>query len=167
MTPRSAGPTRRGVIAATGTLLAACAVGLPIAARAEDHQAAALAFLESVYAPYRNNGMGIDRTDTAVVERLFTPELAALITADDERAAAEGEVPNLDSDPFIDAQDGEIGDIAVTVADAPGGRMTGRASFTNSGDPKLIELVLVETPAGWRIDDIHWPEGTLRGLYSH
>ncbi len=169
MTRTSAPPlTRRGLMTA-GALLAVLAAALPAtlptAARADE--ASALAFLEALYAPYRAGGMGIDRTDAAVMGRIFTPELAAMIADDDARAAADGEVPNLDADPFIDAQDGEIGDIAVTVADAPGGRMLGRASFTNSGEPKIVELVLEETPAGWRVDDIHWPEGTLRGLYSH
>ncbi|SHG33338.1 Protein of unknown function [Kaistia soli DSM 19436] len=156
---------RRGFILAAGALLAA---GLPSAARAEDDpSAAALAFLETIYSTYRNNGAGIDRSDDAVLQNFFTPELAGMISDDDARAAADGEVPNLDADPFIDAQDGDIGDIALTVSDAGGGRLMGHARFSNSGEPKAIDLLLVETPAGWRIDDIHWPEGTLRGLYSH
>ncbi len=161
-------PSRRGILLAAGATLAAILVGgAPSPARADDPSAAALAFLQSIYAPYQNGGAGIDRTENGILATLFTPELAAMIADDDARAAADGEVPNLEADPFIDAQDGEIGPIDVTIADAPGGRYVGRASFTNSGEPKVIELVLVETPAGWRIDDIHWPEGTLRGLYSH
>ncbi|HWJ73130.1 MAG TPA: hypothetical protein VNX29_08200 [Kaistia sp.] len=155
---------RRGFMLAVGALLAA---SLPSHGHAQDSPETAQDFLESIYAAYRNNGAGIDRSDDAVLNRYFTPELAGIISDDDARAAADGEVPNLDADPFIDAQDGDIGDITVTVSDAPGGRMMGHAAFTNSGEQKAIDLVLVETPAGWRIDDILWPEGTLRGLYSH
>ncbi len=76
-------------------------------------------------------------------------------------------MPNLSADPFIDAQDGEITDITVTISDAPGGRFAGHVVVVNSGERKAIEIELVETPGGWRIDDIHWPEASLRGLYSH
>ncbi len=160
-------PSRRGILTAAGATLAVLVAGAPSGARADDPSTDALAFLQSIYDRYQNGGAGIDRTQEGVLQALFTPELAAMIADDDARAAADGEVPNLEADPFIDAQDGEIGPIDVTITDAPGGRMIGRASFTNSGEPKLIELVLAETPAGWRIEDVHWPEGTLRGLYSH
>ena len=159
--------SRRGILMAAGAMLVVLVAGTPSGARADDPSADALAFLQSIYGRYENGGPGIDRTEDGILTTLFTPELAAMIADDDARAAADGEVPNLEADPFIDAQDGEIGPINVTIADAPGGRMIGRASFTNSGEPKLIELVLIETSAGWRIEDIHWPEGTLRGLYSH
>ena len=35
-------------------------------------------------------------------------------------------------------------------------------SFFNQGEPRQVELNLVKLTAGWRIDDIHWREGTLR-----
>lgn len=154
-------PSRRAFIAA-----AALAAMLPVAVRAADTSPkAALAFLDAIYDRYRNDGPGVMIGDRAALGRYFTPELAGIIAEDDARAAVVGEVPNLDADPFIDAQDGEIRDIAVAVAEAPGGRMAGHVTFTNSGAPKAIDLELAETADGWRIDDIRWPEGTLRSLY--
>ena len=43
----------------------------------------------------------------------------------------------------------------------------GVVRFRNSGRKVAITLKLVRTPAGWRISDIVWPEGTLRGLYKN
>jgi hypothetical protein len=124
------------------------------------------AFLEKLYAAYtspKHNGVDID-TDKAMA-RYFTPEVIKLM---DKMFAAAGDgVPALDGDPFIDAQDWDIKSFAISVDQAgDANKAVGHVSFKNFDDNKSITLDLVRLKAGWRIDDIHWPDGTLRKLLT-
>ena len=89
-----------------------------------------------------------------------------MIIADRAAAAKRDEVPALDGDPFIDAQDGAITRLAVTTAMNGPDKATGSVTFRNFGKAKKLRLALVRLEEGWRIADIVWPEGSLRGLYS-
>lgn len=154
--------SRRGLLAASAALaLAASSAGIARAAAAPE------VFLEAIYGAYRGEGDGVDLGDRAALDRYFTPDLAAMIADDRSRAEAADDVPLLDGDPFIDAQDWEIENLAVTVEHGADGKATGHVRFVNAGTPVAVDVMLVETPAGWRIRDIHWPNGSLRGLYTH
>ncbi|MCX5480643.1 DUF3828 domain-containing protein [Kaistia geumhonensis] len=154
--------SRRGLLAASAALaLAASSAGLARAAAAPE------AFLEAIYGAYRGEGDGVDLGDRAALDSYFTPDLAGMIADDRARAEAADDVPLLDGDPFIDAQDWEIENLAVTVEHGADGKATGHVRFVNAGTPVAVDVMLVETPAGWRIRDIHWPNGSLRGLYTH
>jgi hypothetical protein len=137
---------------------------LPVAARAQGDTA--MAFLQSIYEPYKQAGFkGQPYWET---ERFFATELAQAIDRDLQEAKKRKEVPTLDGDPFIDAQDWSIASIgyAVSMAGAQG-RAAAVITFTNLDQPKQLALFLVETPQGWRIDDIVGRGGaSLRALYK-
>jgi hypothetical protein len=100
------------------------------------------------------------------VGRYFTPSTAALIAKDRTMAAKRGDAPQLNSDPFVDAQDWMPTPVLVTVEDGSNpNRAKARASFTYPGSQEktVIGLDLEKTSAGWRISDIAW-QGFARTL---
>jgi len=154
--------SRRGLLAASAMFAIAATLARPGYAATSPE-----AFLEAIYGAYSGEGDGIDLGDRAALDRYFTADLATMIADDRARAEAAEDVPMLDGDPFIDAQDWEIENVAITVEHGAEGKATGHVRFVNAGTPVAIDVMLVETPAGWRIRDIHWPNGSLRGLYTH
>lgn len=151
--------SRRGML--TASALLALLPG-PLMAAPET----ASAFLKSIYGQYKGNSAGVPLDDDAIVRRWFTPAMAKLIIDDRARAATQDEVPNLDADPFISAQDWEISNVKITVEEPSPGEAVGHVTFRNFDKADKVDLDLIETKSGWRIDDIHWSEGSLRGLYS-
>jgi len=128
-------------------------------------------FLAGIYAAYKGNSdksRGIVLTDDATIRRYFEPQLATLIIKDMESARKRQEVPLLDGDPFIDAQDWDIGAFDIGVRETGAGKAAGTVAFKNFGAPVTIELTLVKLKDGWRIADILWGEerGSLKGLYA-
>ena len=104
------------------------------------------AFLQSIYDPYLKAGFQGPAFEQ--VNRFFVPKLARAIDADMREAKRRGEVPKLDGDPFVDAQDWEIENLAISVK-ADGPKATGEVAFENLGKPTRITLDLVQTrPAG-------------------
>ena len=130
--------------------------------------ASALAFVKEIYAAYRGkNAKGIPLGKDAVVRRYFEPSLATLIAEDQRHAARRNEAPKLDGDPFVDAQEWEILEFDIAVADAGSDKATATVRFVNESEPTTVVLDLVTVNANWRISDIVWshdgkPE-TLRG----
>ena len=121
------------------------------------------AFLHSIYDPYLKGDF--KGQPYWQVSRFFVPELARAIEADMREAKRRGEVPKLDGDPFLDAQDWEVKDLAITVK-PDGQKATGQVSFDNLGKRTEVTLELAQTQAGWRIADIKAPSGSLRALYK-
>ncbi len=146
-------------------LTIACIVGLAVPALADE--ATPQAFLTTLYHRYEGkHTRGIDYADRRVLLRYFEPSLVALITADQASAKKRDEVPALDGDPFVDTQEWEITQLAITI-DANGpDKATGTVTFRNFDAPKTLVVALVRLKAGWRIADITWPDGSLRGLYT-
>lgn len=119
-------------------------------------------FLERIYKTYvgkNAKGMPIDRPAT---RRVFTPGLLKLIDAD--AAAAKGEVGQLDSDPFIDAQDFEIRSFTVEVTETAPGKAKAKVRFKNLDSDDTMSLDLVMTSDRWQIDEIVSRNGSLRAL---
>ncbi|HEX3506590.1 MAG TPA: DUF3828 domain-containing protein [Xanthobacteraceae bacterium] len=176
----------------TRRILLLCAASLAVTASAKAENAkpddgSALTFVKAIYAPYKGkNTKGIALDSDAQLRRYFEPSLVALISKDRKDAARRHDVPTLDGDPFIDAQDWEIPSFDITVNDAGGGKATSIVKFVNAGEPVTISLDLVSTgnaaatsnsanasntSNAWRIHDITYqhdgkPE-TLRGLFAH
>jgi Protein of unknown function (DUF3828) len=121
-------------------------------------------FLRGIYTPYPNQDF--KGQPYWQVDRFFAPDLARAIEADMREAKRRGEVPKLDGDPFIDAQDWDIAKLAITVKSDDGSKATGVVSFENLGKPTQITLDLIRTGMGWRISDIQSPSGTLSELYK-
>jgi hypothetical protein len=152
-TGRSSVLRRRAIVAALSAL--------PFEARSQ--ALSPQAFLQSIYDPYLKadfRGYSFEQAN-----RFFVPTLARAIDADMREAKRRGEVPRLDGDPFLDAQDWEIKNLAISVK-ADGPKATGEVAFDNLGKRTQITLDLVQTQAGWRIADIKGPSGSLSDLYK-
>jgi hypothetical protein len=136
----------------------------PLGARAAEPPAKS--FVEAIYASYKGkSGNGVSLETDAAVRRYFAPALAALIIKD--RKDAGGELPTLDADPFIDAQDWEIDAVDVAVRDIASDKARATVSFKNLGKPTTVVLDLVKLRQGWRIADITWDrKQTLRGIFG-
>jgi hypothetical protein len=128
------------------------------------------AFLQAIYATYIGSDTtpGITLQNDADIARYFTPEMAQImITA--QKKAKPDEVPNWDFDPFVNAQDWIIPSVKIDVDEAAAiaaGKTTAKVSFVNQGTPMIVILDLAWTKDGWRINDIHWGDETLRHVYT-
>lgn len=146
-------------------VLCAMLAGSAGGARAES--ASPRAFLESIYKPYlAKTYKGANYSKPANLRRYFEPKLASAIIADMAAAAKRNEVSTLDGDPFVDAQDWEIADLAIDVKTVGPTKASATVDFTNIRKPKTIKLDLVKTAGGWRIADINASSGSLRQLFK-
>jgi hypothetical protein len=132
----------------------------------------ATAFVAAIYAAYKGkNAKGI-RLDTAAnIRRYFEPSLAALMIKDQKDAARRHDAPNLDGDPFVDAQDWDIAAFDIAVTDTVNNTASATVKFRNADTPTVVVLDLVKTGNDWRVGDVTWQHDgkkeNLRGLYSH
>jgi hypothetical protein len=129
------------------------------------------AFLKGIYSHYgdsdKKDGAGVMIDSAAQLRRYFTADLVALIEADEKAAEKRGDVPTLDGDPFIDAQDWQVTDLKIHVDSQTATAAKATVTFENVKEPKVVQLDLVNTPKGWRIADIFWKgDGSLRALYK-
>ena len=125
--------------------------------------ATAQAFVENLYRPYLTKGFQGQPYDQTA--RFFAPTLAQTMDRDYREARRRNEVPALNGDPFVDAQDWEISKLSIDVT-TNGDSATARVSFQNFGESKRVLLELAKTPAGWRIAEIKAPSGSLKALYK-
>jgi hypothetical protein len=147
----------------SGALVAVLCVVVSIASAAP--AASPQAFVEAIYKTYLGKAAkGIELTEDAVIRRYFAPPLADAIVKDRTEADKRGEVPTLDGDPFVDAQDFEIARLRVSTKAAGTEAATATVSFTNLKKPKTMTLDLVKVGGAWRIADIKGPSGLLRNL---
>ena len=128
-------------------------------------------FLHSVYDRYlgpQSKAPPLDYSNLSDLERYFDAPLAAMLHDDFIRAQKADDVPSLDGDPFIDAQDWAIKslDIQVTAVDA--NHAIASVKFTNAGTPEALKVQLVRVAGSWKIHDIDYGnrQGTLRGLFK-
>jgi Protein of unknown function (DUF3828) len=159
-------PTRRSLLFILGAGLFALPGWPTIAA-----DASALEFVTAIYDAYKGkDAKGVPLDSARTVRRYFEPSLAALINKDRAIAARHRDVGLLDGDPFIDAQDWEIGSFDIAVRDTAPGKASATVTFTNLGKPSTVVLDLVKIKNDWRIGDIAWQRDetpkTLRGLYG-
>jgi hypothetical protein len=134
--------------------------------------AAATAFVTKIYDAYKGkNSKGVSIEGEAAVRRYFEPSLAAMIIKDRNTAARRHDAPNLEGDPFIDAQDWEISAFDIAVTDAPPDKAVATVGFKNVDQQAKVVLDLVKIKTDWRIANITWQRDgkaeTLRGLYGH
>jgi Protein of unknown function (DUF3828) len=147
-------------------LAIACVLPLAASAIAAD-DASPDKFLATIYQRYEGkNAKGVDIDGKAALARYFEPSLVALIAADEAAAAKRCDVPELDGDPFVDAQDWEISGLKIATTMEGAGRAIATVSFRNFDEPHSVTIKLVKLRAGWRIADILWAEGSLRRLYT-
>jgi uncharacterized protein DUF3828 len=149
-------------------LLAAMAAMAVMTAAATAESASPQAFIDGIYKHYLGkDSKGLALSNDAVIRRYFAPPLAAAIVKDFAQAHKAGEVPLLNGDPFVDAQDWEISNLKTAVKSTGASTAVATATFVQFMEPRTVTLDLVNTPAGWRIADIRWPRGSsLRALYK-
>jgi len=154
----------RGVILGIAAVAFACPV-LPAAAG----DTTAKSFLNTIYREYlgksSGTGKGVALTSTKLVRGYFTIGLASLILEDRASATRHGEPPVLESDPFVGHRDWDIAAIAIEVKATDAVKTTANVTFTNAGKSEHVTLELLRSGTEWRIADIAWDSGTLRGLY--
>ena len=151
---------------AAALFLMLCVIAGAAASFAAAQGASAQAFVEAIYKPYLNKDFkGVPYSTAASLRSYFEPKLANAMLKDMAAAAKRKEVGTLDGDPFIDAQDWEISNLAISVKTV-GDKASANVNFTNLGQPKSVSLDLVKTRAGWRIADIVAPSGSLRQLFK-
>jgi hypothetical protein len=149
----------RAVVAAAAAVL----FFVPVAAQEPNPKT----FVEGIYQRYLGkNTPGLDLNTREALQLYFTPAIVDLIDKDAKEAEKLQEAPLLNGDPFVDAQDWEIADPVVTIQEAADGRATATATFKNFGKTVTVRLALLLTPKGWRVDDVIWSDGNLRGLYK-
>jgi hypothetical protein len=138
-------------------------LAVPIAAGAQS--STALDFLKSIYEPYKKAGFKGQPYWEA--RRFFVADLAEAIERDYERAKKRTEVPALDGDPFLNAQDWNVHSVNYSVSEMRSAkRAVGAIALDNLGMPTLLALFLIETPQGWRIDDIVSRGSSLRAFFK-
>ncbi len=105
------------------------------------------ALIAYAYQPYGDDSFPDDPFE------LFAPSLRKLV-ADANAAAGDSEVGVLDFDPFIDAQD--FGDVSATIDSVRQSGDHARVAVTvaNFGETARMDFALIETGAGWLIEDI-------------
>jgi hypothetical protein len=128
------------------------------------------AFLHSIYDRYvepQDNARPIDYSRPRELRYYFEPSLAGIIHKDFIRAKKADDVPTLDADPFIDAQDRAIKSFDIHVSPVDGDHANAVVKFDNTGERKVLHIQLVRIAGNWRIHDIDYGgrEGTLCGLY--
>jgi hypothetical protein len=150
-------------LAMQAVLVAASAMAFAAAAETASPQS----FVDGIYKHYLGKeSKGLALSSDAEIRRYFAPPLADAISKDFAAAAKAGEVPLLNGDPFVDAQDWEISNLKTAVKSTGTTTAVATASFTMFMKPRTVTLALVTTPAGWRISDIRWANGSLRALYK-
>jgi hypothetical protein len=156
--------SRRGFALGLAALLA---MPGPVLARMMEPAPSAKTFLQQIYSSYLGNSAhsakGIP-LDTATVKRYFSAGLASLILEDGTEARQRGEPPSLGGDVFVGHQAWDIADLAIEVKEI-GTKATAVVSFINAGRSEKVVVELLKVGESWRIADIAWDSGTLRGLY--
>jgi uncharacterized protein DUF3828 len=159
-------PNRRFMgraLAMQAVLVAAAAMSIAASAESGPPQA----FVDGIYKHYLGKASkGLALSNDAIIRRYFAPPLADAMVKDFAQAKKAGEVPLLNGDPFIDAQDWEVENLKT--AGKPTGASTAVAtvSFVMFMEPRTVTLDLVNTSSGWRIAEIRAASGSLRALYK-
>jgi hypothetical protein len=130
-------------------------------------QGAPKAFVDSIYNTYlAKDSKGVSIDNEAAIRRYFAPPLSDAIVKDMAEAQKANEVPTLNGDPFIDAQDWEIANLRTVVKTTGANTAVATVNFTIFRKPRTVTLDLIRTGDGWRIAKIRAPSGSLRALYK-
>jgi hypothetical protein len=151
------------------------AVALVFATAAHADPAAPDAVVRAIYAadaPFiKGTGEGI-MGDKAAQAKFFSAALLRMIVADEKRSARRNEPPNLDGDPFVDAQEATVNDLKISVVSIAGPKASVLADFDRGeGKREKVTYSMVLERGAWRVDDIAYdlpgePARTLRGELS-
>jgi hypothetical protein len=102
---------------------------------------------EKVQAACKEGEQGAPYDANEMAKQFFSSELAAKFAQATEDAT-------LDFDVFTDAQDCAVTGMQLAVTEEEGDRATGRATFENMGEPRVVDLVMSKAGADWKVVDI-------------
>ncbi|MFZ2031249.1 MAG: DUF3828 domain-containing protein [Vitreimonas sp.] len=144
------------MIVVLGALLAACSPAQQ-QTRAQSAQTPE-AVVRAVYDAATQRNAHEQPTD--INQLPLSDGLLALVRQASDAAEA-NEEPFLDGDPVLDCQDcSPLSAIAVTTTSPPAnGHATVEARFTVAGDARVETWEMVQTPQGWRADNIRGGDG--------
>jgi xylose isomerase len=94
------------------------------------------------------DGQGPSYDLEAIAKAYFTPPLIEIVTRDYEQPGALG------FDPLVDAQDCQTSDLKLSIVASGETTATGRATFKNMGEDRVIDLQMVKQASGWQVSDI-------------
>ena len=118
---------------------------------------AATAFVTAIYNTYKGkDAKGLPLENERIIRRYFESTLAAAMAKDQKAAARRNEVGLLDFDPFLEAQDWDVGAFDIAVSDAAAGTAKATVKFVNQGEAMTVVLDLVQVKNDWRVYDITW-----------
>jgi hypothetical protein len=161
--------SRRHLVLALAATLAPPAVPAFAKQKRVTKEPTAKTFLGSIYGRYMGQSSaaaeGIPLTDAQSVRTYFTFALAALILEDRAAAIRQGESPTLDRDPFIGRAEWDVSDLSIDVMATSAPKTVATVTLTNFGKPEKIVLELLRSGNEWRIANVQWDSGNLRGLY--
>jgi hypothetical protein len=92
-----------------------------------------------------------------LVDRYFDKELADLIW---NIHNPPDEVGPIDGDPLYNAQDMEIKNFVIHPATITDETATVLVTFTNFGKKQEVKFLLISRPAGWKVTNIKYDDGT-------
>ena len=142
-------PTRRTIIFS--------AVFMALARPATAADPSASAFVTAIYNAYKGkDAKGVPLDNERMIRRYFEPTLAAAMAKDQKAPARRNEVGLLDFDPFLEAQDWDVGAFDIAVSEAAAGTAKATVKFANQGEAMTVVLDLVQIKNDWRVYDISW-----------
>ncbi|WP_295558508.1 hypothetical protein [uncultured Hyphomicrobium sp.] len=93
------------------------------------------------------DGQGAAYDIYAIAKTYFAPDLAKPF----EKAMEAGD---LDFDILVDGQDCKISDLELAVTESTDASATGRATFKNMGEARVIDFLMTKTGAAWKVSDV-------------
>jgi hypothetical protein len=148
------------------------ALALALATGARAGPAPPDAVVRAIYAadaPFiKGTGEGI-MGDKKAKATFFSAALLRMIVADEKRSAKLNQPPNLDGDPFVDAQEATVSDLKISLVSADQTKASVLADFDRGeGKREKVTYSMTLERGLWRVDDIAYdlpgePPRTLRG----
>jgi hypothetical protein len=146
-----------GVLGALATSLAAFAYDSP------------RALVEAIYQPYLNGQRHVDLNQfySAGLKQLFLDHANARAAESDITGSVPTEIePALGFNPFIDADNALLLDVAIAEPVVIGNKALVTVGFHNFDQPTLLSLSLVREPDGWKVDDVTSTGGEQNWMLS-
>ncbi len=121
-------------------------------------------YLTWIYEPYPDHRPSVD-VEVADADKLYGKRLSKEFRDAVAYARAGNGPGGLSGDPFVNAVEWDIRDLHILTVPKGDDLVEGVVSFKNMSrrDPKVetVKLDLVKQGAGWRIDEIRFPDGRL------
>jgi hypothetical protein len=135
-------------------------LAVPATAAPQTPATSAKAFLDGIYGPWmqrlkKPNGPFYKEPPH---DRVYVPEITALLTKDEKNSARSGEVGVIDGVILCSCQDdgGMTAKVSVPAATATGATAKVALSFEGKY-AKTLTITLAKLPQGWRIADVSDP----------